>query len=127
MTDLTGLGGIFRCEGSASLTTITFPPSTRAFDDIFLNGCDLNYVDITVMPNCLDNNNCRYRFQGNSMTAAEVNQMLVDADTISDGLYTGRTIIADGTNASPDGTSGGFDGLTAKANLISKGFTVTTN
>ena len=32
-----------------------------------------------------------------------------------------------GTNAAPDGSSGGYDGLTAKANLIAKGFTVNTN
>ena len=32
-----------------------------------------------------------------------------------------------GTNAAPDGSSGGFDGLTAKTNLQGKGITVTTN
>ncbi|MCJ7802748.1 MAG: hypothetical protein MUP82_10375 [Candidatus Marinimicrobia bacterium] len=43
------------------------------------------------------------------------------------GNYTGRFINIAGTNAAPDGTSGGFDGLTAKTNLQGKGFAVITN
>lgn len=61
------------------------------------------------------------------MTAAEVNKILVDIDTISDSVSTGRTLQIHGTNAAPDSTSGGYDGITAKNNLITKGWTVTTS
>lgn len=30
-------------------------------------------------------------------------------------------------NSAPDGTSGGYDGLTDKSNLVGKGWIVTTN
>jgi hypothetical protein len=66
------------------------------------------------------------------MTAAEVNHILVDlANLVSGegvgGDYTGRRIYMYGTNAAPDSSSGGYDGLTAKANLQAKGITVNTN
>lgn len=61
------------------------------------------------------------------MTAAEVNRMLVEINAIATSGFTGRSIIMNGTNAAPDSSSGGYDGLTAKTALQSKGFTVTTN
>ena len=61
------------------------------------------------------------------MTAAEVNQILVDLDTNSTNAFTNRIISIAGTNAAPDTTSGGLNGSAAKTNLVGKGFTVTTN
>ena len=58
---------------------------------------------------------------GNALTEAAVNLILTEADTY--GIATGTTIsLAGGTNAVPTGA-----GLTAKANLIANGATVTTN
>ena len=59
------------------------------------------------------------------MTAAEVNCILADLDSIL-GAGTG-TIDLSGSNAAPDGSSGGCDGTTAKSNLQGNGWTVTTN
>lgn len=61
------------------------------------------------------------------MTAAVVNKILADLDAISVAGYTSRSITINGTNAAPDSSSGGFDGLAAKASLQAKAFTVNTN
>lgn len=74
-----------------------------------------------------------FRVDNNAITnAADINRILVAFDEA------GRVITAPsgsngvinlngGTNAAPDNSSGGLDGLAAKANLISKGWTVTHN
>tara|TARA_R100001594_G_scaffold24016_4_gene47026 strand:- start:319 stop:1671 length:1353 start_codon:yes stop_codon:yes gene_type:complete len=117
---------IHDCDVLATLTMPSNPLGT--FDLVRVSFCPLlGYIDITTMPKCSDKDNCDIQLQSNSWTTAIVNQVLVDLDTISSGGYIGRQITIDGTNAAPDGTSGGYDGLTAKANLITKGFTVTTN
>lgn len=59
----------------------------------------------------------------NSLTALAVNTILSDLDTA--GLSGGTVDLSGGSNAAP--TSGPPDGLTAKANLIGKGWTITTN
>lgn len=107
MTDVTGFGA-----GDVS----------RIID---FSRSDIGYIDLT--DNDFDVNSLVLDLSDNSMTATEVNHYLVDADAESSGGPTGRVITIDGTNAAPDGASGGFDGLTAKTNLIAKGFTVTTN
>src|SRR5690606_20376817 len=67
-----------------------------------------------------------FRADGNALTtAAHINEILVRADAA--GAVNGLLNVSGGTNAAPDGSSGGFDGLTARANLIGKGWTVTTN
>jgi len=88
-------------------------------------GGGVGIIDITQLPNMTDVNNHYSTLIYNSWTTAQVNEMLVLYDTISVGGYTGRTIQID-NNAAPDGSAGGFDGLTAKANLIAKGFNVLT-
>ena len=93
----------------------------------YADNCDLGYVDFTPFSGLTNVNGCTVTLSSNNMTAGEVNHILVDLDSISVGGYTGRVILISGTNAAPDGSSGGFDGLTAKSNLITKGFTVTTN
>lgn len=67
-----------------------------------------------------------FRAETNQLTnPAHINEILVRFDLA--GAVNGTLNISGGTNAAPDGTSGGFDGVTAKANLIGKGWTVTTN
>lgn len=75
----------------------------------------------------MDRNYSRWYVDNNTWTAAQVNQFLVEMDTQTDGSYTSRSIDIRGDNAAPDGSSGGYDGLTAVANLQSKGITVYTN
>ena len=63
-----------------------------------------------------------YTNTNSSMTAAEVNRELVILD--SSGYSNGSCVLTG--NAAPDSISGGYNGTVAKANLISKGWTVTT-
>ena len=127
VSNITGLGGNLYFYSCATLTSVIFPSTTRAFSDIRGYSSNLGYIDFTPMSACTEVNNSSIRLENNNMTAAEVNQILVDFDGIATGSFTGRVINLGGTNAAPDGTSGGYDGLTAKSSLISKGFTVTTN
>jgi hypothetical protein len=59
------------------------------------------------------------------MTAAQVNKILVDLDSILTSSPPSRIINIGGTNADPDTTSGGFNGTAARNSLIAKGITVT--
>ena len=113
--------------GNTNLTNVIMPSTQRSFINVNIYSCNLGYVDFTVCPNLTSTKGMGVLLQNNNMTAAEVNHILVDLDTISTSGYTGRVINISGTNAAPDGTSGGYDGLTAKTSLQSKGFTVTTS
>lgn len=125
VSGLTRLSGEFRADGNSLLTGVTFPPSDEVFNKIYIYNCDSGYIDFTVMTNCMDLNNSDVRLEDNLMTTAEVNQILVDIDSITDGLYTGRSIDISGNNAAPDGSSGGFDGDAAIVSLATKNITVT--
>jgi hypothetical protein len=125
VSTLTGLGGGFLAYNNPLLTSITNPASAQVFNNYSAFSCDLGYIDFTTLPNMTNVNNAIIQLQGNSMTAEEVNHILVDLDTISNGLFTGRSINIAGTNAAPDAVSGGFDGSAAVTSLVAKGFTVT--
>lgn len=122
LSSMTGMAGQFRAQQNSNLTSITLPASSGVQTTFWAYSCNLGYVDFTVLTGA--NNGYVIRLENNSMTAAEVNHILVDLD--GKGWINGNINIA-GTNAAPDGTSGGYDGLTAKTNLIGKGWTVTTN
>ena len=82
-----------------------------------LAGIDVSICDVSGITT-LDCSNCGW-------TAAEVNKLLVDLDA---QMGAGSaTLTMDGTNAAPDGSSGGYDGTTAKTSLQGKGHTVTTS
>ncbi len=108
------------------LTSITLPSTTTPCEVTYIEDNPvLGYIDFKSMSNLTDVNNAVVNVASNNWTATIVNQVLVDLDTISSAGYTGRTITIDGTNAAP--TVGPPDGLTAKASLMIKGFSVTTN
>jgi hypothetical protein len=75
-------------------------------------------IDVT---NC---NLTKIQLTNSSLPAAQVNKILVEADIAgnSDG-----TVYIQGDAASPDSSSGGYDGLSAIENLESKGWIITTN
>lgn len=120
-------GSILDVSGNSNLNYISLPTANGHLATYDLSSCDLEYVDFTSLSQMTNGNSRQFLLQDNSMTAAEVNHILVDLDGLSSGGYTGRVINIAGTNAAPDGSSGGYDGLTAKSNLQTKGFTVTTN
>lgn len=118
-----------------SLTSITLPSTNGAFTYLSFDNNDLDYIDFTSMPNCLKANNCQVFLNNNGFTAAEINHIFVDlsslvSDEIEGGDYTGRKIwnrmTGQTQNSPPDSSSGGYDGLAAKAALEAKGFTIYT-
>lgn len=127
VSGLMKLGGIFNASECDALTTIVLPSSVASFSLFDCNLSDLDYFDLTTLSNLTESIGVTIDLSDNNLTVVEVNHFLVDLDTMSTGGFAGRTILIDGTNAAPDVSSGGFDGLTAKANLIAKTFTVTTN
>ena len=110
------------------LTGVTFPASTITgiIKILRIYSCtSLGYIDLTSLNTGIIN--LSWDFKNNGWSAAIVNHVLADIDSISAGGYTGRVINIGGTNTDPDASSGGYDGLAAKASLEAKGFTVTTS
>lgn len=122
---LLNLGGNLQFNNNPNLTSIILPSNSKTVSYFFAYSCDLGYIDFTVMPNMTSVNDCDILLYDNAMTAAEVNHILVDLNSISTAGYTGRVISIGGTNADPDSSSGGYNGLEAITSLESKGFTVT--
>jgi len=122
LSTLTGIGTLLVADQNPNMTSLLLPSSSEIFTQIFIGNCDLGYVDFTVLTGL--NDGIEIFASNNNMIAEEVNHILVDLD--NKGWVNGEVFIA-GSNAAPDGVSGGFDGLTAKSNLILKGWVVTTN
>lgn len=118
---------LYLSNNNPLLTSLTFSSSTYSTIRLlyFFNTGLSTAPNFTDIPNATEVNNSNINFSSGSLDATNVNKILVDLDTNSTNAFTGRLISLAG-NAAPDGTSGGFDGTTAKANLITKGFTVTT-
>lgn len=127
VSGLTKLGGIFNASLCTGLVTIVLPISTQTFSLFDVNLSNVNYFDLTTLSNLTESIGVTIDLSDNSLNATEVNHFLVDLDAMSTGGFAGRTILIDGNNAAPDGSSGGFDGVTAKANLITKTFIVTSS
>lgn len=66
-----------------------------------------------------------FKMENNLLTVSAVNQILVAFDVA--GRTSGMIDLGGTGNATPDSSSGGFDGLTAKLNLETKGWRVYTN
>ena len=92
---------------------------------IYLTG--LTYLDLTKFASSINSASFSLQVQNNAINAANLNRMLVEINTIATSGFSGRTLVMGGSNGIPDSSSGGYDGLAAKAALIAKGFTVTTN
>lgn len=122
VSSITKLRGDFAVVGNPLLTAITLPSNALPFNTFQAENCDISTVNFLSTTGLTAINNCNIRLDSNSMTAAEVNTILQDLDTISSGGFTGRVIVISGSNAAPTGA-----GLTAKSSLITKGFSVTTN
>lgn len=106
----------FGTGNSGAITILTVPATS--FEYVSLGG-------YTFTENCnIDMRDC-------GMTAAIVNEWLynMDGSESGDALLptTGTgTIKMEGTNAAPDGSSGGFDGATSASNISGDGYTLTT-
>jgi len=125
-------GSNVRFQAAAGVTNIILKASTLT--TLLEIRCDhtsgigsLQTINFTDVPNATEINSFDLLVANNNMTSAQVNQILVDLDTNSTGTFLGRTIDISGSNAAPDASAGGIDGLTAKTNLIAKSFSVTTS
>lgn len=123
ISGLLNLSGSLYLGNNSGLTDITFPASSGTINELFGQLCALGYIDMTTLT---FSSSCFIDLDGNGMTAAEVNCILEDLDNTLPGSGTGDIEIA-GTNAAPDGTSGGCDGTAAVTSLSGKGYTVTTS
>jgi len=112
-------------ENSNTHTVIFKASANTTLSQLYAKRGIFSNFNFTDIPNATDINDSYLEMSGNGMTAAQVNKILYDLDTISVSGYTGRQIFLSG-NSAPDSSSGGYDGLTAKTNLITKGFTVYT-
>ena len=145
VSPLSALAGDFQVYLNSALVDIVFPytvqsfanfgaaPSQRAFA---LHDCNLGYIDFlplsgaTLDVNSL--NGASIGLEDNGMSAAEVNLTLFDFyelnNTYSQPGWSGVTLDISGSNAAPDATSGGVDGLTSQTILVNDyGWTITSN
>ena len=131
--------GFFDVEGeyqfnlNTSLTLCPFPTVTISSKiNLTMGNNLLGYSDITVMSGLFGFNNVIIQLLNNSMSTIVVNHYLIDILSMVSGEspggdYTGRAVSINGTNAAPDGSSGGYDGDQAVIDLVALGFTITTS
>jgi len=143
---LTSLGGSFRCYNNSNLTDILFPHTTETFLNTLnslgfyafaMYNCGLGYVNfLPLSSSTMDVNSpqdCTIDLSSNGMTTTEVNHILVDFDNLSTNLnpsgWSGVTLDIGGTNATPDTTSGGYNGIAAIDSLtgITNNWSITTS
>lgn len=110
---------------AANLTGLTFSGTSIAgkLYNFSIISTALSYIDLTKL--AVNYSSITWGISG-ALSAADINRMLVEVDTNASAGYTARYLYWSG-NAAPDNSSGGYDGLAAKASLIAKGFTVQTN
>ena len=126
----TGSTSILRLDGISSLTNILLPTSTQYFKNesnglgsrVFsLYGCNLDYINFTSLSGAtLVSGTTQGRagidLQNNNMTTTDVNHILVDFSgnaTYNPTGWSNITLNISGTNADPDSSSGGYNGLAA--------------
>lgn len=115
-----------------NLVNLIFSPTTWAAGSLYrlsVNNCPkLGYVDLSKLGAGLNAASMQITFNGDGWSAASVNNLLYVVNSIISSGYASRTINLAGTGmVAPDTTSGGYDGVAAKAAIIAKGVSVTTN
>jgi hypothetical protein len=132
-----------RMNSSPNATDIIFTSTTEVFLNVSsgfgnaafsLYGCNLGYINFNPLSGITmdtgSTHGASIQLHNNSMTAAEVNHILYDLDNITTSNLSGWAgVLLDisGTNAAPDGSSGGYNGTASTINLIANGWSVTTS
>ena len=101
-----------------NIAVVSWPVGASEMMHIDLS--DNNLTTLFLMDPALWADGGTYAFFNNSLDATSVNDVLQSAD--ASGKLNGNLYLDSGTNAAPTGA-----GITAKANLITKGWTVLTN
>jgi hypothetical protein len=119
----------FTVRDNPSLSSITHSSSPSGAFRIYDNSiCSLGFYSLG---GAKFTSNVQAAMNDNAMTAAEVNQWLDSMSSAGSGEdllpATGTgTIIIGGTNAAPDSSSGGFDGVAAATAISGGGYILTT-
>lgn len=119
------VASVVQIRSMSGVTAIILPSSSGTISSLLLysNGIT-GYVDMTGLTFSASPS---IQLQSNAITdAGDLNHILFDLDAKL-GAGAGLVNVSGGTNATPDGTSGGYDGITAKANIIANGHTAITN
>lgn len=125
LSPLSGINSNISCGSCSSLSGITFPTVYTSIPQLLFNSCNFSdYVNFTPLTSNT-NNDVYIRLDSNAIPTTGVNHILYDFDNF--GWTGGTLLINGGTNGAPDGSSGGFDGTGSTANLLTKGWTVSTN
>jgi hypothetical protein len=127
----------FDISNNPGLTSLILPKttSTRTLTDQVSNGfsivfeatgCDLGYMDFKGMSGLTLNSSSTIDLQNNNMTAGEVNHILDDFTTTT---WNDVTLDISGSNAAPDSSSGGYNGIAALSTLTggTRNWNVTTS
>jgi len=125
-------GAYFMAYGNPNVTQILLASSISGNIipyPYFNNNPLMTSIDLGGLPNGFNSAvNTLTLINGCDLPASIVNKILYDVNSKSVSGFAGRSVsLAGGTNAAPDSTSGGYDGLAAKAALIAKGISVSTN
>ena len=126
---LSSLGGNIRVDNNIELVDIINPPSTEDITYYWAGNCNLNYIDFYPLSGASISD---IQLQDNTMVVGDVNHILVDFYTLNNTYFqpgwSGVTLDISGTNAAPDGASGGYDGEGARSRLINDyGWTITSS
>lgn len=124
--DFSALTTINNCRidyrNGGNVSNITFPPTAGSLTEFDFKGHDLGYnAGIT---NFATSDGIVVDLSDNGMTTTEVNFWLRDFDNSG---WTGGTLNIAGSNAAPDTTSGGVNGVAAVSSLTGKSWTVITS
>ena len=121
---LTNLGGSVRFHNNPLIGSITWPLTTNRITDINLSNCGVGYIDLKPLSgySYTIGSSITIAANTNSISKTNMNHLLVDLDNLGWG---GGTLTANSGNNGYDGTSGGYDGITARLSLLVKGLIVT--
>ena len=118
LSPVQNLSGLVQGYANPLMTEVILPASSGAITQMLFYDCSLETFDITPLTGTL--NGISIRVDGCAIPTSDVNQLLIDLDT--KGWTGGVLNVSGGTNGAPTGA-----GITARNNLIGKGWTVTTN
>jgi hypothetical protein len=134
----TPVNGYVHLQNNPNLTNLILGNYSAPFgnpfgDTIDVSNCNLGYIDFNVLATSSFlsslGNPATIKLNDNNMSASEVNTILYDF--LSNALFNSSNwsnivLNIGGTNADPDNTSGGYDGLAAIATLTGTyGWTIT--
>jgi|688.fasta_scaffold163931_2 hypothetical protein len=116
------------CNDNPNLTGVTFPyegvsNTGNTYNFMYFQNCNIKKFNIQNLSGRNDNI-LQVRLENNIMTSAVVNEILTKFDNTG---WSGNSLNIGGTNAAPDTTSGGFNGIAAKNSLTGKSWTVLTS